>query len=435
MDVLISLLAFKITDRLGSPLGVMDKDGQFRQRSESGYINNVDTRLTFSPFGAGRNRDFQPRTQSGEMPGRINLTPATRQGFTGHEHLDSLGLIHMNGRVYDHRLGRFLSVDPFIQFPANSQSLNPYSYIMNNPMAGVDPSGYVARRIRPDQEIGPCSGIEHCYVAQAASGPVNDFRGSVQSGGAPEGTWNGWQKKQAVRKADKNVLPTVEIGELKSLVDNMKDGVMLAQEGTMTDKDIREILGEEDPRAGARRGAKTAGEVMDAIGDAIEPGFEDAVGVIGKVKDAKKVGEAVGRSLDELSDLRKASEPAKDALPDTFSFGRIGAKDWSPPRVVTNRHGYLTNGVYTLDDVALAVHMSGNLSAGKSQFFHRVNSRQLTLDAAAYADHAGLWVGNKAKVVLDRPIGVHGGTGVPTSVINVYRNRNGFVYASPGGAP
>jgi len=33
-------------------------------------------------------------------------------------------------------------VDPFIQFPSNSQSLNPYSYLMNNPLAGVDPTGY-----------------------------------------------------------------------------------------------------------------------------------------------------------------------------------------------------------------------------------------------------------------------------------------------------
>nr|WP_269433713.1 HYD1 signature containing ADP-ribosyltransferase family protein [Rheinheimera sp. EpRS3] len=52
--------------------------------------------------------------------------------------------MHMNGRAYDYNLGRFLSVDPIIQSPANSQSLNPYSYIMNNPLAGTDPTGYCA---------------------------------------------------------------------------------------------------------------------------------------------------------------------------------------------------------------------------------------------------------------------------------------------------
>jgi|GEM_PF-5833334 len=50
----------------------------------------------------------------------------------------------MNGRVYDYNLGRFLSVDPVIQSPGDSQSVNPYSYIMNNPLAGTDPTGYCA---------------------------------------------------------------------------------------------------------------------------------------------------------------------------------------------------------------------------------------------------------------------------------------------------
>ncbi|MCG8465447.1 MAG: RHS repeat-associated core domain-containing protein, partial [Xanthomonadales bacterium] len=66
----------------------------------------------------------------------------TTRGFTGHEHLNETDLIHMNGRVYDYNLGRFYSVDPFIQFPENSQSVNGYSYILNNPLSGTDPSGY-----------------------------------------------------------------------------------------------------------------------------------------------------------------------------------------------------------------------------------------------------------------------------------------------------
>ena len=52
----------------------------------------------------------------------------------------------MNGRVYDYNLGRFLSVDPVIQEPGNSQSMNPYSYIMNNPLSGTDPSGYSSEK-------------------------------------------------------------------------------------------------------------------------------------------------------------------------------------------------------------------------------------------------------------------------------------------------
>jgi hypothetical protein len=51
----------------------------------------------------------------------------------------------MNGRVFDYNVGRFTGVDPFIQFPLNSQSLNPYSYLMNSPLSGTDPTGYYGK--------------------------------------------------------------------------------------------------------------------------------------------------------------------------------------------------------------------------------------------------------------------------------------------------
>jgi hypothetical protein len=57
----------------------------------------------------------------------------------------------MNGRVYDYNLGRFLSVDPLIQAPGNSQSLNPSSYIMNNPLAGTDPTGYASEKVEVEE--------------------------------------------------------------------------------------------------------------------------------------------------------------------------------------------------------------------------------------------------------------------------------------------
>ena len=100
----------------------------------------------YDAFGKVRNGDYSDRPG-----GKLNLLPDTVRGFTGHQHVDDVRLIHMNGRVYDYQLGRFLSVDPIIQFPANSQSLNPYSYIMNNPLSGRDPSGYA---VSSDDQIG-----------------------------------------------------------------------------------------------------------------------------------------------------------------------------------------------------------------------------------------------------------------------------------------
>jgi RHS repeat-associated protein len=63
------------------------------------------------------------------------------RGYTGHEHLDELGFVHMNGRIYDPLLGRFLSPDPLIQAAELLQNYNRYSYVLNNPLRHTDPSG------------------------------------------------------------------------------------------------------------------------------------------------------------------------------------------------------------------------------------------------------------------------------------------------------
>ena len=68
----------------------------------------------------------------------------TDRGFTGHEHMDQLKLIHMNGRLQDPVIGRMLSPDLVVQALASSQSLNRYSYVLNNPLSLADPSGYCA---------------------------------------------------------------------------------------------------------------------------------------------------------------------------------------------------------------------------------------------------------------------------------------------------
>ena len=63
------------------------------------------------------------------------------RGYTGHEHLASVGLIHMNGRLYDPTLHRFLMPDNYIQDPFNTQSFNRYGYCLNNPLVYVDQNG------------------------------------------------------------------------------------------------------------------------------------------------------------------------------------------------------------------------------------------------------------------------------------------------------
>lgn len=64
------------------------------------------------------------------------------RGFTGHEMDDDVGLINMNARMYDPKLGRFLQADTVIQFPYSSQGYNRYTYVNNNPLSFTDPSGH-----------------------------------------------------------------------------------------------------------------------------------------------------------------------------------------------------------------------------------------------------------------------------------------------------
>jgi hypothetical protein len=100
----------------------------------------------------------------------------------------------MNGRVYDYRLGRFLSVDPLIGSSSSSQSINPYSYGGNNPLSGVDPTGYAffgGDNKDPGKDGGLCKN---------ESSPCNPGRGA---GTIPSTqTGNGATKPSAVGNAN-----------------------------------------------------------------------------------------------------------------------------------------------------------------------------------------------------------------------------------------
>ncbi|UTW45359.1 VCBS repeat-containing protein [bacterium SCSIO 12696] len=117
-------IGFTHRDRLGSAVAIVDHLGLLQETH------------SFDPFG-------KPRAGSlADKPNAIVNSLFTTRGFTDHEHLDDVQLIHMNGRGYDYNLGQFLSVDPFIHSEGGSQGMNPYSYLLNNPLSGTDPSGY-----------------------------------------------------------------------------------------------------------------------------------------------------------------------------------------------------------------------------------------------------------------------------------------------------
>ena len=92
--------------------------------------------LSYDAWGRMRDPDSYESYQPGDEP-EIFLG----RGYTGHEHLTHFGLINMNARLYDPVISRFLSPDPYVQMPENSQNFNRYSYALNNPFSYTDESG------------------------------------------------------------------------------------------------------------------------------------------------------------------------------------------------------------------------------------------------------------------------------------------------------
>ena len=65
-------------------------------------------------------------------------------GFTGMRRDGESGLYHFGARYYSPELRRFTTPDALIPDPRNPTHFNRYTYIGNNPVNGIDPSGHVA---------------------------------------------------------------------------------------------------------------------------------------------------------------------------------------------------------------------------------------------------------------------------------------------------
>jgi RHS repeat-associated protein len=122
-----------ILDHLGSPRLVTDESATANPQTND-----------FTAFGTGGT------TGSGPMQ------------FTGHERdwgTDwSRSLDYMHARYYSSSMGRFLSVDPAYGQVRSPQSWNAYTYVENNPMNSVDPTGmwsfsWIRDIFRVDDEI------------------------------------------------------------------------------------------------------------------------------------------------------------------------------------------------------------------------------------------------------------------------------------------
>ena len=128
-------------DYLGSILAITDEAGyKLEQRHFDAWGN-------MTHFMKGTKPAITDRDQ-------INIFIASGgllldRGYTGHEYFPEIGIIHMNGRLYDPLLRRFLNADEHIQDPYDTQNYNKYGYVVNNPLMYNDPSGEILQVLIP----------------------------------------------------------------------------------------------------------------------------------------------------------------------------------------------------------------------------------------------------------------------------------------------
>lgn len=111
-----------LTDRLGSLMSLYNSGG-------------IVQKFSYDAWGNRRHSLTGVALSSAEL---ADANSITSYGYTGHEHIDEFGLINMNARIYDSKIGMFISVDPQAgSYPGTY----PYTYCGGDPMNRVDPTG------------------------------------------------------------------------------------------------------------------------------------------------------------------------------------------------------------------------------------------------------------------------------------------------------
>ncbi|MBV8893440.1 MAG: RHS repeat-associated core domain-containing protein, partial [Acidobacteria bacterium] len=127
---------------------------------------------------------FNPLDQMRYTPYGISRDPGTALGtdhlFTGQIKDQSIELYWYGTRCYEPSIGRFCQPDSVVPSAADPQSLNRYSYVRNNPLTRVDPSGHWDLSTYPGRQQAR-DALGSGYVVDATS-IYNRSSGTVYSG-------------------------------------------------------------------------------------------------------------------------------------------------------------------------------------------------------------------------------------------------------------
>ena len=96
------------------------------------------------PPGIGQNTTTMQSSTTYDCTQRLCIRAFAASRYTGKERDTKSGFDHFGARHYSSTMGRFMSPDPsglYFVDPTNPQSLNLYSYVLNNPLINTDPDG------------------------------------------------------------------------------------------------------------------------------------------------------------------------------------------------------------------------------------------------------------------------------------------------------
>jgi RHS repeat-associated protein len=133
-------------------------NGQYRMVSDHLGSSTVVLDASSPPSVVSR----QYHTPYGEVgwSGGSAMTSLTSVGYTGQRLDTDSGLMFYNARMYDPVLSQFVSADTIVSDPSDPKTRQRYSYVSNNPLKYVDPSGHCTAQSGYD-DPGACERARH----------------------------------------------------------------------------------------------------------------------------------------------------------------------------------------------------------------------------------------------------------------------------------
>ena len=130
-----------VTKYYSASLGALSRPVAFRRGGTLHWVGSDHLggtiRVLNSSFTALDGMRYKPYGEDRDTGSSLN----TDRKFTGQTEDEAAGLYWYASRAYDPEIGRFVSPDSIVPAPGNPQSLNRYSYVYNNPLGLVDPTG------------------------------------------------------------------------------------------------------------------------------------------------------------------------------------------------------------------------------------------------------------------------------------------------------